>query len=749
MRRVAGAIAIVSSALIAQSPAAIDAKSFVTPVHRGIARPGEVGGLWASGIDFKASFHDGFAFFPLLGAERPRNLPWRWTTVGVTRGGDTLPAATSPALRSDAQHVEMDHGAFVEVYDLRGDGVEQSFVFPAPIGGAGDLVVTGAIDSELLAAPTPHAHRALSFHAADGAPLVRYGEAFVVDAAGRRQAVTTSFDGRHVELRIDAGFLQRAAYPVRLDPLIARTAVNTGTAPVVDVDVIVAPDAGAPKLLVVMSRVFAGNDLDSYAVVAGTDFGNPVTVFADVDAAWGTKGGRCTYSGDAHRWAMVFERELFAPTTSEVFTYFHQRDNTTLNSGVSGTLSKPAGTTARNPDIGGRRVGGGWRVLVVYQTDPTTTQQNTINTEAWGVTVNAGSALEVSVPNTLDWFPSGVTYDREFPTVVKLQDGNFGYWIVSWHEFFPQANPDDWDVNLTRLDYNGIHQAQRYRLGLSVSPPHKRFPQLAGGDGRYLMAMTFAQSPATPMADEVHLQRFDWPDSLYDPVVGPVVVLAADAQNPDFAFPRLAFDENTRSHWTVAYRRGLAGGSDLFVRRVGADCSVLEAQTVFQSATQNGGPIAVGFAPQNGGSFPIVYATDEPGLPVFGTRLTYPSGAYNLPYGVGCGGTIGAPPPYRGSQFFAFTLSGAEPSQLAALGMATYATNAPLPFLPLGCEVLIGGDGGWVPVVTDALGDATVTIPLSTALPVGLTVFTQWLHLESSGSPAYLLATGGLETRIE
>ena len=30
--------------------------------------------------------------------------------------------------------------------------------------------------------------------------------------------------------------------------------------------------------------------------------------------------------------------------------------------------------------------------------------------------------------------------------VVKLQDGNFGYWIVSWHEFFPQANPDDWEA---------------------------------------------------------------------------------------------------------------------------------------------------------------------------------------------------------------------------------------------------------------------------------------------------------------
>ena len=98
--------------------------------------------------------------------------------------------------------------------------------------------------------------------------------------------------------------------------------------------------------------------------------------------------------------------------------------------------------------------------------------------------------------------------------------------------------------------------------------------------------------------------------------------LAGDAQNPDFAFPRLAFDENTRSHRAVAYRRGLTTTGDLFVRRVDANCTVLEAQTLFQSATQLGGPVAVGFAAQDGGSFPIVYATDEAGLPVFGTRLT-------------------------------------------------------------------------------------------------------------------------------
>ncbi|MGK0155085.1 MAG: hypothetical protein ACI9SE_002045 [Neolewinella sp.] len=735
---------------LAQSTPEIGPGWFVSAVHEGAATPDSKAGVWASGADYKASFHDGFVFYPLLGASSPHNLPLRWTTTEV-RVGETAVTnmRQSPELRRSARRVEFDHGPFVEVYDLRADGIEQSFVFHQPLRGSGDLVVTGHVDSELVAAVAQDRHQALEFCDAAGKGIVRYGAAIVVDSSGWQQPVSTAWNGQHVELRIGAEFLAQATYPIRLDPLIARINLATGTSPVVDLDMIVAPDAGAPKLMVVFSRAFASNDIDSYAIVSDTDFSNPVLVFSDVNASWSTKGGRCTYSGDAHRWALVFEREQFAPTTSSILTYFHLRADTNTNSGSVGLLSKPPGTTARNPDVGGRRPGGGSNVLVVYQTDLTTTQQNTSNGETWGVLVHPGSASEVSVPNTLDWFTAGTTYDREHPTLVKMSDGTFGFWIVAWHEFFAPANPDDWDINITRFSINGLHQAQRYRLGYSVSPPHKRYPQLSGGQGRFMLAMTYSQSDATPMSDAIHVQRFDWPDTQYDPDISPVVVIVSDPAQPNFAFPRLAFDDNTRSHWALTYRRGLTSDGDLFALRLGSDGTVLESNTIFQSPGQLGGATAVAFTPENGGSFPIAYATDEAGAPVFGTQLVYPPGAENTTYGTGCGGAIGASSPYIGSQFFEFTLTGAEPSQIAALGMSSYQQAQSLALLPAGCDLLIGTDGGYFTVITGPTGDATVSIPLTASLPPGLTVFTQWLHLNSSGSPGFVLASNGLRTQIE
>lgn len=733
----------------AQSPTAVGPERFVTAVHEGPAPAGAQYGVWASGADYKASFHDGFVFYPLLGEAHPHNLPLRWTTVAVTAGGElVVHAAVPPSLLESARRVEYDHGAFREVYELRADGVEQSFEFAAPLGGAGDLVVVGRVDTELACDAAGAAQQPLVFRDVGGEGVVRYGAAIVVDSAGRRGPVTTAWDGQRVELRVGAEFLASATYPVRIDPLIARVNLATGTAPVQDLDMIEAPDAGTPKRIVVYSRVFAGNDVDSYAIVTGADFTNPVMVFADVNAAWSTKGGRCSYAGDAHRWALVFERELFAPTTSSILAYFHQRDDATLNSGSSGTLSKPPGTTARKPDVGGRRPGGGANVLVVYQTDVTTTQQNTANTEAWGVLVHAVSATESSIPNTLDWFDVGTTYDREHPTLVKLSDGAPGFWIVSWQEYFSVAMPDDWDINVTRLDFAGLHQPQRYRFGNASSPWHKRYPQLAGGGGRFMLVMTYGNSAATPMVDEIHVQRFDWPDSQFDPDMGPPVIVAEDSANPNLAFPRLAFDATTRSHWAVIYRRGLTSAGDLFALRVDATCAVTESQTLFQSPTALGGATAVTFAPANGGSFPIAYATNETGAPVFGTRLFYPPGAENMPYGTACGGTIDASSPYRGSEFFTITLAGAPPGQLAVLGVSSFELWQPFSLLPAGCQLLIG-DAAWAAVVTGPTGGAAVTFPLPATLPVGLMAYSQWLFLQPSGSPAYVLASGGLRSRIE
>lgn len=743
------ALSLAAVPTVAQTARPLAPDPFVTAVHGGPAAGHSGYGRWVSGSTYKASFGDGFAFYPLLGAGYPDNLPLRWTTVAVTAGGEVVATgAPEPALRVFRHRVEYDHGAFVEAYDVRPAGIEQTFVLDRAPAIPGDLVVTGRIDSALTAATAVAAHQALVFRGPGGEAIVRYGAATAVDAAGERAAMTTAWDGQHVHLRLGADFLARAVFPVTLDPLIARVQLTAATAPVRDLDLVRAPAGNGSKLMTVYSRVFAGNDVDSYACVSDAAFGNPVTVFADVSASWSTKGGRCAWSGDAQRWAAVFERELSSPTTSVVLTYFHQRDDTVLNSGVSGTLAVPAGTTARNPDVGGRYAGGGENVLVVYQTDPTTTQQNTANTEVWCVLVHAPTATAASVPDTLDWFAAGTTYDREHPTVVKMSDGDSGFWIVAWHELFRPAVPDDWDVNTNRITFSGQKMAQRYRLGQGAHPWHKRYPRLAGGDGRFMVAMTLGATSSAPTADAIEVQRFDWPDSAWDPVLHAPRTVASDSQTPDHAFPAIAFDAVTRSHWAVTYERGPGAAGDLFVARIGPAGGVVESEPLFQSPVYAGGPAAVTFAPENGGSFPAVYATDEVGEPLFGTALVYPAGAQNTLYGTSCGGQIGATPPYAGSEFFTVSLLGASPSQLAALGVSGAAAAVSLgPALP-GCFRNVELPLISVPAVTGPSGGAAVTIAIPESLPPGFTLYFQWAYLDP-GSSGGVSTTTGLRSVFE
>lgn len=717
------------------------------PLHR-ITSPGGADALRGAGPTYKATFGEAFAFYPLLGSDVADNLPVRWRTVQATVASEVLWQREARAERVSDRRVEWDRGAFVERYDLRDDGVEQSFVFHRVPARRGELVITGRLDTTLTAATAGAAHQQLVFADTAGVPRVRYGEAIAFDSRGQRIDVTTEWDGELVRLRVPADFVERAEYPLTVDPLTSSVGVDSGTAPVIDMDVIRDPGRTSASILVVFSRVFAGNDTDAYAVVMDADFQNPTVVYSDLGPSTNTSEGQCAFVGDTQKWVAVYEREFPSSSTSSVVVYLHAQGNATANSGSEVILSKPAGSTARNPDVSGRHAGGGNNCFVVYQTDQTTTQENTQHTEVWGVLVNTLDAAEASVPTTLDWFAVGTTYDREHPTVAKMH-GAPGFWIVAWHELHipsVQAGGDDWDINVTRVSYTGRKQAQRYRFGPGAHPWNKRFPQLQGVGDRYVLTYVFGPNGATPTAQEVHAQRFDWPAGVFDPVMFTENVLASDASTPDFAFPRIAADSNTESHWAITYQRGTPG--DLYVARIGFQAKLVETQTVFSSGSADSPAAAVTFSPENGGSFPVVYATSETGDPLYGRALTYPATAVNTVYGTGCGiGSISASRPYRGDQFFTVSLTGAAPNQSALLGFSASSNALSLAAVPMpGCFLNVGAPSIWVGAATDPLGDASVTFPIFEGIPGGSTVYFQWLNFGSQVTPNGLETTQGLSS---
>ena len=158
-----------ASLLGAQEPAATQIPQpedggLLAPIHTAPEGEEELGpyGLWAAGDDWKASFHDGFSFYPVLGREAPRNLPLRWRSTSWGPAGSVDPHRPSESLveeRWTATRFERSFGGqVVEAYDLSAEGVEQTFTLNTPFRGGQDLEIAGALVSPLSAAVRPASH---------------------------------------------------------------------------------------------------------------------------------------------------------------------------------------------------------------------------------------------------------------------------------------------------------------------------------------------------------------------------------------------------------------------------------------------------------------------------------------------------------------------------------------------------------------------------------------------------------------
>lgn len=175
----------------------------------------------ALGPDYRARFDArGVTFVPAL----PRvaaEQALRYELAEVRRGSercwsrDVVPRAPE----HDDRRVVYDHGdGLHEVYEARTDGLEQSFVFAHRPDGNGDLVVRGRLSTTL---PLQHAcaRDGLGF-GSDATGGITFGGVTGIDANGARIAGTVRLVGDELELALPAAFVDGAAYPLVLDPLL-------------------------------------------------------------------------------------------------------------------------------------------------------------------------------------------------------------------------------------------------------------------------------------------------------------------------------------------------------------------------------------------------------------------------------------------------------------------------------------------------------------------------------------------------
>ncbi len=218
--------------------------------------------LRGGGADYKVTCDDrGVEFTPALGRRADRNRPLRLDLASIRRGAtDVLAAAPArPRLQDKTAIYDRGNGSVTERWEVRPEGVELSFAFSRPPPGAGDLAVRLRATTELT--PQPDATTGGLRLAAADLGAVTIGAVTGIDARDRRAAGTVRLDGEEVVLSLPAAFVDSAAYPLVLDPLIgAEITASPGTFDDVNADV--AYDTSNDVYLGVWQREWSASNVD-------------------------------------------------------------------------------------------------------------------------------------------------------------------------------------------------------------------------------------------------------------------------------------------------------------------------------------------------------------------------------------------------------------------------------------------------------------------------------------------------------
>ena len=744
-----------------QLPKSFQAKSsWLFPIHTQDADPiGGAYGTWACGSNYKASFHDGYAFYPVLGPSYPENLPLAWRNTQVRVGSQQLVAAGEVAkAASSAWRYEYRYAAVTEAYDVREDGVEQTFVIAQRPAGEGDLVVTGRIETKLQAESVQGLHGAITFRDGLGNPIVSYGAAFAIDANGTKIPMTSSYVGGELSLTLAAASLANAAFPLTVDPLTTSVLIATG-ATLQEPEI--GRDDSANQLCFAYSRVSAGTDYDNFVRITANDYTGSTTIYSDITASWSTRNNQVAYvGGTADKWIVVFQRDF---ATVSAFRFIVNPSGGLATISTVYFPSPPAGATQRNPDVGGlySLASSGSDALVVFQQDITATNANTANTEVFGRIIDLGAAVPVIGAQFLvSNVAVGTTFDREYPSVNQVRLSTSQSWLVSWQNYNNTISGDDWDIDISRITAAGAVAGVSF-LAQASSTDHAVTPRVEGQNGRYMATYAVTNNSGTKYSGTsgtaLECQRFDWAENSATPVKKTIRTLAPAGGFLSYTTGNIAYDTNTDSHWAITYtRRNVLIGSttSVIVERCGYSGGTVEAATVYAgSASGSGFAPSVTFDDDNN-EFKIAIATSDASNTLYARSLRYDPTALNVIYGTGCGGTIGANrAPNAGDEFWAATLSAARPSTAGALLISGAVGSIALdPIGMTGCVANVDLGLNYatsVNVVTSASGAASVGIPLiDYPAPALGNVFFQWVYFNPGANSANLSASRGMRVQV-
>ena len=411
--------------------------------------PGD-GTVQARGSNWKASFGDGgFEYTPFLGSDAPRNFPIELTLSDVTLGGEHLALSAPDAPALQGTQVTLDRTAVREVYHLDYETVEQTFVFDTlPASGSMRLSIDVTTDLEMQ----PFDGGWSFFHERGH---VVYGAATAIDADGRRLDLEQVRTASGFEIVVPRDFVQTAALPLVVDPVLSTFMVTDGNVNRIDADV--AYDEINGVFMIVYEELFSLLDHDVVSVfyTPSTGLVNGVSSIDISNQRWDDPRIASCYFREtflcvAARGALLGSREIWGRTRSAE-TGFR---------GPKFEISSGSGDHS-HPDVGGygNDSGSPYSFVVVWQRSGNAAQtQPDIVTQAVAHTSSlTGSVVNIAnVNGQADRHPS-ISQSSGTP---NLDASDHEYMIV-WERVESSTNRDIWARVIER--HNSTTGHPRYR----------------------------------------------------------------------------------------------------------------------------------------------------------------------------------------------------------------------------------------------------------------------------------------------
>ena len=635
------------------------------------------------------------------------------------RAGHTALVTACEPVRGGADYLQYDHGLVVERYRVDAGGFEQSFVLRERPAGHGDYVIGVAVTGVGLELPKlAAAHQSVAVRH-QGCETIRYGEAVVFERGGQPVPIATRCDGAgRIELVVPGDFLDRASYPVVVDPAVGPVFLPAGGY-FSDQSPDASHDVDSNRYMVVWERTFSGSNVEIRGRIFD-DTGLAVSPIVSITNSGLCRNPAVAWIPQQDAYVVVWEQD--DRIRQQLF------DNVTAAPISNGTWasSPPAGSRDRRPDV--CRIYSSSAVVVW---DRTAAGQNSPSRvmsryRRWVTGVPyTGPVLVLEYVSSFDGYvraprlPQTGTSEPHYP-------GSWAHVDVAWERFYNFPSPGDADVRHAVLEHKTYLGTFEVRTGPeSVDGADdigvdEVTPSLAWANGRSLIAWD----------DDRDIYAAEY--SVYGSLLTNAFPIRATA-----ALQTMPAVGGGGCNFTIAYAE--ADPATPFSK------NILAARVVSSSVAIDDRAVDVLNGPNQGGlrvassvSTQLLVWWGETGIGAGSrdvrARFFEPVQPNVFPYGDACPGPGQSLPqigtangqPIPGNDTFRFTISNGPPNSIAILMVSDILTTTPVPGAP-GCELYLGLPLiSTTPGVVFGNGMGSVFMPIPSCVPHGTTLAFQW-----------------------